>query len=98
MKLLVNNFWPKLICLYALPILCIFRFCLTVIRCYEAMCVCVGGRVNFAKWKADIQMILAIMDRDHSFCEDKPVEPVAEGANDTTLALQKADYKKAKAQ
>jgi hypothetical protein len=35
--------------------------------------------VNFAKWKADIQMILAIMDRDrdHSFREDKPVEPVA---------------------
>jgi hypothetical protein len=43
--------------------------------------------VNFAKWKADIQMILAIMDRDHSFREDKPAEPVAEGANDTTLAL-----------
>jgi hypothetical protein len=56
--------------------------------------------VNFAKWKADIQMILAIMDRDrdHSFREDKPVEPVAEGANDTTLVLQKVEYEKAKAQ
>jgi hypothetical protein len=54
--------------------------------------------MNFAKWKADIQMILAIMDRDHSFREDKPIEPVAEGANDTTLALQKAEYEKAKAQ
>jgi hypothetical protein len=54
--------------------------------------------MNFAKWKADIQLILAIMDRDHSFCEDKPVEPVAEGANDTTLALRKAEYEKAKAQ
>jgi hypothetical protein len=43
-------------------------------------------------------MIMAIMDRDHSFCEDKPIEPVAEGANDTTLALQKAGYEKAKAQ
>jgi hypothetical protein len=56
--------------------------------------------VNFAKWKANIQMILAIMDRDrdHSFREDKPVEPVAEGANDTTLTLQKVEYEKAKAQ
>jgi hypothetical protein len=56
------------------------------------------GGMNFAKWKADIQMILAIMDRDHSFREDKPVEPFAEGANDTTLALRKAEYEKAKAQ
>jgi hypothetical protein len=54
--------------------------------------------MNFAKWKADIQMILTIMDQDHSFREDKPVEPVAEGANDTTIALQKAEYEKAKAQ
>jgi hypothetical protein len=54
--------------------------------------------MNFAKWKADIQMILAIMDRDHSFREDKPVELVAEGANDTTLVLRKAEYEKAKAQ
>jgi hypothetical protein len=43
--------------------------------------------MNFAKWKVDIQMILTIMDWDHSFREDKPVEPVAEGANDTTLSL-----------
>jgi hypothetical protein len=43
-------------------------------------------------------MILAIMDPDHSFCEDKPVEPVAKGANDTTLALRKAEYEKAKVQ
>jgi hypothetical protein len=53
--------------------------------------------MKFAKRKADIQMILTIMDRDHSFCEDKPVEPVAKGANDTTLALRKAKYEKAKA-
>jgi hypothetical protein len=32
--------------------------------------------MDFAKWKADIQMILAIMDRDHSFREDKLVEPL----------------------
>jgi hypothetical protein len=56
------------------------------------------GGMNFAKWKAVIQMILAVMDWDHSFREDKPIEPVAEGANDTTLALQKAEYEKAKAQ
>jgi hypothetical protein len=56
------------------------------------------GGMNFAKWKADIQMILAIMDRDHSFREDKPVEPVAEGDNDTSLALWKVDHEKAKAQ
>jgi hypothetical protein len=37
------------------------------------------GGMNFAKWNADVQMILAIMDQDHSFREDKPVEPVAEG-------------------
>jgi hypothetical protein len=43
-------------------------------------------------------MILAIMDSDHSFREDKPFEPVAEGANDSTLALQKIEYEKAKAQ
>jgi hypothetical protein len=47
------------------------------------------GGMNFAKWKADIQMILAIMDQD---------KPVAEGANDTTLSPWKADYEKAKAQ
>jgi hypothetical protein len=43
-------------------------------------------------------MILAIMDRDHSFREDKPVEPVVEGANDTTLALRKGEYETVKAQ
>jgi hypothetical protein len=54
--------------------------------------------VNFAKWKADIKMIMAIMNRDNSFREDKHVEPIAEGDNDTTLALLKADYDKVKAQ
>jgi hypothetical protein len=50
---------------------------------------------NFAKWKADLKLILAIMDRDHSFREDKPV---AEGDNDTTLAMRITEYEKAKAQ
>jgi hypothetical protein len=54
--------------------------------------------MNFVEWKADIKIILAIMDWDNSFCEDKPIELVAEGDNDTTLALQKAEYEKAKAQ
>jgi hypothetical protein len=53
--------------------------------------------MNFAKWNGDIMMILAIMDWDHSFCENKHIEPIAEGDNDTTLALRKADYEKAKA-
>jgi hypothetical protein len=43
-------------------------------------------------------MILAIMDRDHSFQENMPVEPVAEGDNDTTLAMWITEYEKAKAQ
>jgi hypothetical protein len=54
--------------------------------------------VNFAKWKVDIKMILSIIDWDHSFREDKPVEPVVEGDNETTIVLRKANYAKAKAQ
>jgi hypothetical protein len=38
------------------------------------------------------------MDRDHSFWEEWPVEPIVEGDNDTTLATRKAEYEKAKAQ
>jgi hypothetical protein len=56
------------------------------------------GRTNFAKWKSDLNLILAIMDQDHSFREDKPTEPVAEGDNDSTLAMRKAEYEKTKAQ
>jgi hypothetical protein len=41
---------------------------------------------------------MAIMDPDHSFREDKPVEPVTKGDNYTTLVLWKDDYEKAKAQ
>jgi hypothetical protein len=48
--------------------------------------------MNFDRSKADILMILTIMDQGHSFCENKPIEPVTESDNDTTLALQKADY------
>jgi hypothetical protein len=43
-------------------------------------------------------LVLAIMDRDHSFREDKPEEPVAQGDNDSTLAHRKAEYEKVKAQ
>jgi hypothetical protein len=59
-------------------------------------CVGGGGGLNFAMWNADNKMILTIMDRNHSFREDKPIEPVAEGDNDTTLAVQMANYEKAK--
>jgi hypothetical protein len=38
------------------------------------------------------------MDQDHSFREDKPIEPVAKGDNDTTLATRKTEYEKAKDQ
>ncbi|KAG8046028.1 hypothetical protein GUJ93_ZPchr0008g13751 [Zizania palustris] len=44
------------------------------------------GGTNFTKWKGELMLILAIMDRDHSFREDKPVVPVSEGDNDATLA------------
>jgi hypothetical protein len=54
--------------------------------------------LNFAKWKVDIKMILSIIDWDHSFREDKPVEPVVEGDNETTIVLRKGNYEKAKAQ
>jgi hypothetical protein len=47
--------------------------------------------VNFAKWKADIKMIMAIMDWNHSFHENKPVELIAEDDNDITPVLQKDD-------
>jgi hypothetical protein len=53
---------------------------------------------NFAKWKCDLNWILTIMDRDRSFWEDKPTEPVAEGDIDSTLAMRLTEYKKAKAQ
>jgi hypothetical protein len=53
---------------------------------------------NFAKWKSDLMLVLAIMNRDHSFREDKPEEPVAQGDNDSTLAQRKTEYEKVKAQ
>jgi hypothetical protein len=56
------------------------------------------GGTHFAKWKVNLKLILAIMDRDHSFQEEKSVEPIAEGDNNTTLAMRKIEYEKAKAQ
>jgi hypothetical protein len=53
---------------------------------------------NFTKWKIDRKLILAIVDQDHCFQEDKPIEPVAERDNDTTLATKITEYEKAKAQ
>jgi hypothetical protein len=41
-----------------------------------------GGGKNFTKWKADLMLIVAIMDQDHSFHEDKSVEP--KGDNETS--------------
>jgi hypothetical protein len=56
------------------------------------------GGTNFAEWKGDLMIVLTIMNRDHSFHEDKPEEPMAQGDNDSTLAHHKAEYEKAKAQ
>jgi hypothetical protein len=53
---------------------------------------------NFAKWKADLNLILAIMDRGHSFGENKPIELIVEGDNDSTLAARITEFEKAKAQ
>jgi hypothetical protein len=55
------------------------------------------GGTNFANWKGDFMLVLAIMNRDHSFCEDKPEEPMAQGDNDSTLTHRKAEYEKVKA-
>jgi hypothetical protein len=55
------------------------------------------GGTNFTKWKSDLMLVLAIMDRDHSFRKDTPEEPVAQGDNDSTLAHRKAEYEKVKA-
>jgi hypothetical protein len=56
------------------------------------------GGTNFSKWKFVLMLFPTIMDRDHSFCEGKPKEPVAEGDNDSTLAHRKSEYEKVKAQ
>jgi hypothetical protein len=56
------------------------------------------GGINITKWKADLKLILIIMDRDHSFRENKPVEPAAEGDKDSTLAARITEHEKAKAQ
>jgi hypothetical protein len=44
-----------------------------------------GGETNFTKWKCELMLILAIMDRYHSFREEKHVVFVVEGENDATL-------------
>jgi hypothetical protein len=43
-------------------------------------------------------LVLAIMDRDHSFREDKPEESLAQGDNDSTLAHRMVEYEKVKVQ
>jgi hypothetical protein len=56
------------------------------------------GGINITKWKADLKLILTTMDRDHSFWEDMPIEPVVEGDKDSTLVARTTEYEKAKAQ
>jgi hypothetical protein len=52
------------------------------------------GGTNFAKWKFDLLLVLAIMDIYHSFHKDKPEELMAEGDNDSTLPHRKTEYEK----
>jgi hypothetical protein len=54
------------------------------------------GGTNFTMWKADLMFILAIMDIDDFFHEDKHVEPETKGDNDTALAQRKVEYEKVK--
>jgi hypothetical protein len=56
------------------------------------------GGTNLAKWKSDLMLVLAIMDKDHSFREDKLEESVAEGDNDSTMVHCMTKYEKVKAQ
>jgi hypothetical protein len=55
-----------------------------------------GRGTNFTKWKSELMLIFAIMDRDNSFHEDKLV-PISEGDNDATIVHRMAEYEKAKA-
>ena len=49
---------------------------------------------NFAKWSSEIELILVMMDKDHSMRDKAPVAPVAQGTDDTTLAERTAAYEK----
>jgi len=51
---------------------------------------------NFAKWSREIELILVMMDKDHSMRDKAPVAPVAQGDDDTTLAERTAAYEKEK--
>ena len=51
---------------------------------------------NFAKWNRKIELILVMMDKDHSMRDKVPVAPVAQGDDDTTLAERTAAYEKEK--
>jgi hypothetical protein len=43
------------------------------------------GGDNFTTWRDQINLILVIVDKDHSMREDALVAPVAIGDNDITL-------------
>ena len=51
---------------------------------------------NFAKWSREIQLILMMMDKDHSMRDPAPVAPVAQGTDATSLAERTATYEKEK--
>ena len=45
---------------------------------------------------SEIELILVMMDKDHSMRDKAPVAPVAQGTDDTTLAERTAVYEKEK--
>jgi len=55
-----------------------------------------SGDNKFAKWSREIELILVMMDKNHSMRDRAPVAPVAQGTDDTTLAERTAAYEKEK--
>ena len=51
---------------------------------------------NFTKWSREINLILLMMDKDHSMRDDAPVALVAQRTDDTSLAKRTAAYEKEK--
>ena len=47
---------------------------------------------NFAKLSREIELILVMMDKDHSMRDKAPVALVAQGTDDTTLTERTTAY------
>jgi hypothetical protein len=87
--MLINYMFIYLCCFFTLTNFCLILYSVMMpsnIVTYMNSVEKLWG-TNFAKWKADPKLILVIMDQDNSFRDDKSIEPVAEGDNDTTLEV-----------